>query len=189
VDKLLLERILRDRAELDRAELDRLEVNRAGLDRGAVDGIALGRCAPRGLQADKASLRAPSAPPRWASSLPRTLGRFWRSVVTSGGNDGPRQEALAKASVTPTCRLRLDGREAQEGVCDILELSSEGVTIAIRHARAGRRGQQGQLLIGPAGGDHYALPVAVRWVKPATTTTTVLGLSFPTAERWTYNRC
>ena len=92
------------------------------------------------------------------------------------------------ASVTPTCRLRLDGREVQEGVCDILELSSEGVTIAMRQARAGRRGQQGALLIGPAGGDHYALPVAVRWVKPATTTTTVLGLSFPTTERWTYNR-
>ena len=90
--------------------------------------------------------------------------------------------------ISPTCRLRLDGREVQEGVCDILELSSEGVTIAMRQARAGRRGQQGALLIGPAGGDHYALPVAVRWVKPATTTTTVLGLSFPTTERWTYNR-
>jgi hypothetical protein len=88
--------------------------------------------------------------------------------------------------VAPTCRLRLEGREAQEGACDLLELSAEGVTVAIREGRAPRQGDHGHLLIGPAEGSHYVLPVAVRWVKPSTTAS-ILGLVFPEAERWTYN--
>ena len=98
----------------------------------------------------------------------------------------PRQGTLDAAPVTPTCRLRLEGQDGQEGACDILELSAEGVTIAIPAGGAPRQGQQGQLLIGPAEGGYYALPVAVRWVK-LSTTTSILGLEFPAAERWTYN--
>ena len=90
------------------------------------------------------------------------------------------------ASVIPSCRLRLQGREAREGACDILELSAEGVTIALRDGRAARRGQQGQLVIGPVEGDHYVLPVAVRWVK-SSSTTWMLGLALPATERWTYH--
>lgn len=89
-------------------------------------------------------------------------------------------------SVIPSCRLRLQGREAREGACDILELSAEGVTIALRDGRAARRGQQGQLVIGPAEGDHYVLPVAVRWVR-STSSAWMVGLAFPAAERWTYH--
>jgi hypothetical protein len=80
----------------------------------------------------------------------------------------------------------LEGRDGQEGACDILELSAEGVTIAIPAGAAVRQGQSGQLLIGPAEGGHYALPVAVRWVK-LSTSAAILGLAFPAAERWTYN--
>ncbi|MEB3333520.1 MAG: hypothetical protein VKP70_00895 [Cyanobacteriota bacterium] len=89
--------------------------------------------------------------------------------------------------VNPLCRLRLQGRDAREGACEILELSAEGVTIAIGDGRAARRGQQGQLLIGPAEGDHYVLPVAVRWVR-SSSTTSMVGLAFPASERWTYHR-
>ena len=97
-----------------------------------------------------------------------------------------RLGALEAPPVTPTCRLRLEGRDGQEGTCEILELSVEGVTIAIPAGGAARRGQHGQLLIGPAEGGHYALPVAVSWVK-ASITSSILGLVFPAAERWTYN--
>ena len=97
-----------------------------------------------------------------------------------------RQGSLEAAPVRPTCRLRLEGRDGQEGACDILELSAEGVTIAIPAGAAVRQGQSGQLLIGPAEGGHYALPVAVRWVK-LSTSAAILGLAFPAAERWTYN--
>lgn len=96
-----------------------------------------------------------------------------------------RPGTLQSAPVTPTCRLRLEGRDAQEGACEILEISAEGVTIAIPDRGAARQGQQGQLLIGPAEGGHYALPVAVRWVKPAHKTF-ILGLAFPAAEHWRY---
>jgi hypothetical protein len=80
----------------------------------------------------------------------------------------------------------LEGQDGQEGACDILELSADGVTIAIPAGGALRQGQHGQLLIGPAEGGHYALPVAVRWVE-FSTTRSILGLVFIAAERWTYN--
>jgi hypothetical protein len=43
------------------------------------------------------------------------------------------------------------------------------------------------LLIGPPEGDHYELPVDVRWVEPSMTRS-VLTLGFPTSECWTYRR-
>ncbi len=87
----------------------------------------------------------------------------------------------------PVCRLRLEGQDARGGTCDILDMSAEGVTIAIPNGRVARRGQQGQLLIGPAEGDHYALPVAVCWVKTSPSTA-IVGLAFPKTERWTYHQ-
>jgi hypothetical protein len=81
----------------------------------------------------------------------------------------------------------LEGRDAHEDSCDILELSAEGVTIALRDGRVARPGQLGQLLIGPAEGAHYTLPVAVRWVK-SSRTASILELAFPASERWTYSR-
>ncbi len=89
------------------------------------------------------------------------------------------------APVRPSCRLLLEGGGAREGPCDILALSSEGVTISLQEGRVIRRGQHGQLLIGPAGGSHYTLPVAVRMVKPSMNAA-VVELTFSTSERWTY---
>jgi hypothetical protein len=100
----------------------------------------------------------------------------------------PRASAVVPKAlpVLPSCRLRLNGGQAHEGACDILELSSDGVTIVLPERHAARRGQQGQLLIGPAEGSHYTVPVAVRWVKPSPTAT-VLGLAFPETEHWFYH--
>lgn len=88
----------------------------------------------------------------------------------------------------PPCRLRLEGGEGEEACCEILELSSVGVAIAIPGAGSSvRQGQHGRLLIGPPEGDHYELPVDVRWVEPSMTRS-VLTLGFPTSECWTYRR-
>lgn len=95
--------------------------------------------------------------------------------------------ASESAAVRPACRLRLEGRHAHDGACDILELSAEGVTIALNPGQAASPGQQGQLLIGPAEGGHYTVPVAVRWVRPSPTAA-VVGLAFPATERWTYSQ-
>jgi hypothetical protein len=81
----------------------------------------------------------------------------------------------------------LDGWKAHEGACDILELSATGVTIAIPEGRRSRRGQQGQLLIGPADGDHYVLPVFVSRVKHSPSAA-IVELVFPENERWAYRR-
>ena len=120
---------------------------------------------------------------RGRDSLARESRGPWgpsrRGARTHGA---PRQPAVA-----PPCRLRLEGGEDQEARCEILELSAEGVTIAISDSKPAHQGQHGQLLIGPAQGDHYALPVAVRWVQPATNIS-ILGLLFHTTEHWAYNR-
>ena len=120
---------------------------------------------------------------RRASTLPpEPCGH--RELVAATGPCAPRAGAGA---ITPACRLRLEGRGAREGACEILELSAEGVTIALKAGWAARPGQHGSLLIGPAGGGHYILPVAVRWVKPSPTTS-VVGLALPASERWIYSR-
>jgi hypothetical protein len=93
----------------------------------------------------------------------------------------------AAAAVTPACRLRLEGGETLESACDILQLSPGGVTIAINDGRVARRGQNGHLLIGPAEGDHYTLPVAVRRVKPFWSAS-FLELGFPPTEPWSCKR-
>jgi hypothetical protein len=70
-------------------------------------------------------------------------------------------------------------------MCEILELSSEGVNIAISKGRAVRQGQHGRLLIGSPEGDHYELPVDVSWVEPEASFS-VLGLSLPSPPDWRF---
>jgi hypothetical protein len=109
------------------------------------------------------------------------------SVARSAWPSPPARDRRPGMAVLPHCRLRLEGREGPEGDCDILELSPEGVTIAVPEGCVAWRGQEGQLLIGPAEGDHYAVPVAVRWVR-ATARSAIVGLAIPEVERWTYRR-
>lgn len=87
---------------------------------------------------------------------------------------------------SPPCRLRIEGAEAEDATCEILELSSEGVNIAISHGRAVRQGQHGRLLIGSPDGDHYELPVDVSWVEPEASFA-VLGLSLPSPPNWRFS--
>ena len=100
-----------------------------------------------------------------------------------------RSSAASQESVvfSPPCHLRIEGGEATEATCEILELSAEGVNIAIKGESAVRQGQHGRLLIGPPEGDHYELPVDVSWVQPAAPIA-VLGLSLPTPPHWRFAR-
>ena len=86
---------------------------------------------------------------------------------------------------SPPCRLWIEGGEAEEATCEILELSSEGVNISISKGRAVRQGQHGRLLIGSPEGDHYELPVDVSWVEPEASFS-VLGLSLPSPPNWRF---
>jgi hypothetical protein len=86
---------------------------------------------------------------------------------------------------SPPCRLWIEGGEAEDATCEILELSSEGVNIAISKGRAVRQGQHGRLLIGSPEGDHYELPVDVSWVEPEASFS-VLGLSLPSPPDWRF---
>jgi len=97
------------------------------------------------------------------------------------------QKSMAHA-VSPPCQLRLEGAEGGAASCQILEISSEGVNIAVTGGQEVRSAQQGRLLIGPPEGDHYELPVAVSWVEPKAPMA-VLGLAFPSSQRWIYSRC
>jgi hypothetical protein len=110
----------------------------------------------------------------WPVFFPRERHGLPSSVVAPNPN-----------AVMPSCRLRLDGRNAQENACDILAMSAEGVTIVLNESRSARRGQLGHLLIGSAEGSHYTLPVAVRGVKPFPHAA-IVELTFPPAERWRY---
>ncbi|MEB3243456.1 MAG: PilZ domain-containing protein [Cyanobacteriota bacterium] len=98
------------------------------------------------------------------------------------------QRGASATPVSPPCQLRLEGAEGAPANCQILELSSEGVNIAVKGGQGVRSGQQGRLLIGPPEGDHYELPVAVSWVEPDAPIA-VLGLAFPSSQRWVYSRC
>lgn len=89
-------------------------------------------------------------------------------------------------SFSPPCRLRIEGGEAEDATCEILELSTEGVKIAIRTNRAVRQGQYGRLLIGAPEGDHYELPVEVAWVNPFARFS-VMGLSLPHPPAWRFS--
>ncbi|MFM7237414.1 MAG: hypothetical protein ACKOYK_11735 [Cyanobium sp.] len=95
-------------------------------------------------------------------------------------SSAPSQESVA---FSPPCHLRLEGGEASEATCEILELSAEGVNIAITGGSSVRQGQHGRLLIGPPEGDHYELPVDVSWVQPAASIA-VLGLNLRTPPNW-----
>jgi hypothetical protein len=86
---------------------------------------------------------------------------------------------------SPPCRLWIEGGEPEDATCEILELSSEGVNIAISKGRAVRQGQHGRLLIGSPEGDHYELPVDVSWVEPEASFS-VLGLSLPSPPDWRF---
>lgn len=86
---------------------------------------------------------------------------------------------------SPPCRLWIEGGEGEDATCEILELSSEGVNIAISKGRAVRQGQHGRLLIGSPEGDHYELPVDVSWVEPEASFS-VLGLSLPSPPDWRF---
>ncbi|MEB3318185.1 MAG: hypothetical protein VKO39_08625 [Cyanobacteriota bacterium] len=118
---------------------------------------------------------------------PRSPNRPLSGSIPAPASRRPWSARRESAPLTPACRLRLEGRDANGDCCDILELSAEGVTIALREGRFARPGQQGQLLIGPAEGAHYTLPVAVRRVKDSPSAI-ILELAFPTSERWTYSR-
>jgi len=130
-------------------------------------------------------LEAPSV--NLAALDPRSPNTALSGAIPSRASRRPWSVSRKSAPVTPACRLRLEGRDAHEDSCDILELSAEGVTIALRDGLVARPGQLGQLLIGPAEGAHYTLPVAVRWVK-SSRTASILELAFPASERWTYSR-
>lgn len=92
-----------------------------------------------------------------------------------------RQEATP---FSPPCRLRIEGGEAEDA-CEILELSSEGVKIAISTHRAVHQGQQGRLLIGAPEGNHYEVPVDVSWVKPVASFS-VMGLRLLSPPHWRF---
>lgn len=88
---------------------------------------------------------------------------------------------------SPPCRLRLEGENQPEATCEILELSPEGVKIAIRGDQLVHQGQHGRLVIGQPDGDHYEVPVDVNWVKVAASQA-LLGLSLPTPSHWRFAR-
>ncbi|MEB3260285.1 MAG: hypothetical protein VKP63_06650 [Cyanobacteriota bacterium] len=100
--------------------------------------------------------------------------------------EAPLTAAENAAAVSPGCRLWLEGWDGQDGACDILELSPHGVTIALAHGPRSPWGDRGELQIGPPGGDHYALPVAVRRVRHSPDAS-ILELVFPKEERWSYH--
>lgn len=88
---------------------------------------------------------------------------------------------------SPPCRLRLDGENQSEVSCEILELSPEGVNVVMMGHQLVHQGQHGRLVIGSPEGDHYELPVDVRWVKLASSLS-VLGLNLPTPPHWRFAR-
>ena len=94
-------------------------------------------------------------------------------------------EGRDACNFSPPCRLRIEGGEAEDATCEILELSTEGVKIAIRPDRAVCQGQHGRLLIGSPEADHYELPVDVSWVEPEASFA-VLGLSLPSPPHWRF---
>lgn len=102
----------------------------------------------------------------------------------AGTASSSRRESVA---FSPPCRLRLEGDGAPEENCEILELSSDGVSIAMVGHRAVHKGQHGRLVIGPPEGDHYELPVDVSWVDPSTSIS-VLGLTLQTPPHWRFAR-
>ncbi len=106
------------------------------------------------------------------------------SAVDQGADRASSGEDAA--AVSPGCRLWLEGWDGQDGACDILELSPHGVTISLSHGPRAPWGDRGELLIGPPGGDHYALPVAVRRVKHSADAS-ILELVFPVNERWSFH--
>ena len=130
-------------------------------------------------RAPRMEMPAPSVPEGFAPSPP--AGDWGRRASGKSSKDPSGR------TVNPGCRLWLEGWDARQGACDILDLSPEGVTIAIPQGCGSRRGQRGQLLIGPVGGDHYALPVAVRCVKHSRTAS-IVELAFPDNEPWSYRR-
>ncbi|MBM5816200.1 MAG: hypothetical protein FJ083_06315 [Cyanobacteria bacterium K_Offshore_surface_m2_239] len=115
-----------------------------------------------------------------ASKASPPLGFPWGHAPR---RDDSGEEVVA---VSPGCRLSLEGWDGQDGACDILELSALGVTISLSHGPRSPWGERGELLIGPPGGDHYALPVAVRRVRHSPDAS-ILELVFPENERWAYH--
>lgn len=81
--------------------------------------------------------------------------------------------------------MRIEGGVAEDATCEIFELCSEGVNIAMSHGHAVRQGQHGRLLIGSPEGDHYELRVDVSWVEPEASFA-VLGLSLPSPPNWRF---
>lgn len=108
-----------------------------------------------------------------------------RARTTPGGHASPA--AQETVTFSPPCRLKLEGGEDPDTTCEILELSREGVNIAIKGGKAVHKGQHGRLLIGPPEGDHYELPVDVAWVEAASSIA-VLGLAIPSAQCWVFSR-
>lgn len=121
------------------------------------------------------------SPAQQADRFMHDLHRIRGNGVASPSQSGPT------IPFSPPCRLHLDGGENPETSCEILELSAEGVSIAISGGGPVHKGQHGRLLIGPPEGDHYELPVDVSWVEPAASIA-VLGLAIPSARRWTFSR-
>jgi hypothetical protein len=80
----------------------------------------------------------------------------------------------------------MEGWDGQDGACDILELSTHGVTIALAHGPRSPWSERGQLLIGLPGEDHYAVPVAVRRVKHSPEAS-ILELVIQDDAPWSYH--
>jgi len=118
-----------------------------------------------------------------AARKPEASAPLESAVPHGADRASPGEEA---AAVSPGCRLWLEGWDGQDGACDILELSPHGVTISLSHGPRSPWGERGELLIGPPGGDHYALSVAVRRVKHSSDAS-ILELVFPENERWSYH--
>ena len=129
----------------------------------------------------------PRASGQWTVGSPfESAAAHGSESATAQGTDRawPRGQG---GPVTPGCRLWLEGWDGQEGACDIVELSAHGVTIALSHVSRSPRGVRGDLLIGPPGEDHYAVPVAVRHERRSPEAS-ILELEFQDNERWSYHR-
>jgi len=83
----------------------------------------------------------------------------------------------------PRPRLQLESMGASEGVfAEVLDLSAEGLTIAIEAGHPPAVGQHGSVVVGDREGETSDLRDTVRWIE-ATSYISVIGLSLDSAHR------
>ena len=98
------------------------------------------------------------------------------------------EEALRSDRFKPptglaTARLHLTASEASEGILgEVLDLSVEGLKMAITAGHALSVGQLCALVLGDGEGETYDLRGTVRWIE-ATSYISVIGLSLESAHR------